>query len=228
MKIIPDSWQDLNLSSLSITILGKKDRRESIGAEPRPDRVVRAEQVHRDEVCLVDDQSLGREIPKVDGLVTLEPNIWLQIRVADCIPVFLFDKDIKVVGLSHLGRKGLLKGQIEKFISKALRVGGFDKNDLYLILGPSIGGCCYQVNSGTAKRFIKRFPDKKEIITTHVDIKLDLRSAAAKALEEAGISQDHVWSPLVCTKCQRDNYYSFQGSGWKITKRNLCLIAKTR
>lgn len=44
-----------------------------------------------------------------DGLVTNIPNLVLTTYHADCVPLYFYDYDKKVIGLAHAGWKGTYK-----------------------------------------------------------------------------------------------------------------------
>ena len=51
-----------------------------------------------------------------DGFFTSKNNIALGILTADCAPVFVYDKKLKIIGAAHAGWKGAYKGIIKKLI----------------------------------------------------------------------------------------------------------------
>ncbi len=74
------------------------------------------EQVHGNQVAAVDAGTVEgfRSLPPVaDAAVTRLPGVALAVRVADCLPVLLADRDGSVVGAAHAGWRGLAAGVLE-------------------------------------------------------------------------------------------------------------------
>jgi YfiH family protein len=101
-----------------------------------------AEQVHGNAVALLD--AAPDTPPAVDAMVTTTPGLALVVMVADCVPVLLADATAGVVAVAHAGRKGVELGVIGAAV-RAMTTCGADAERLQVWLGPSIGGCCYEV-----------------------------------------------------------------------------------
>src|SRR5918993_1011624 len=83
--------------------------REYLGAL-LPAAPVWLEQVHGRAVATIDATTLASardEPPVADAAVTRVPEVPLAIRIADCMPVFLSDRDGGVIGAAHAGWRGL-------------------------------------------------------------------------------------------------------------------------
>lgn len=231
MVLVPKFWSGFDLGGISLHLSGKGKWTRSWGEDPQPDRVVGAEQVHGDQVAVVDEGNLGKVAAGCDGLLTLKPNLWLGVRVADCLPLFLLSNEGKMVGIAHLGWRGLLKELVPHFVRTALSLGDFSPQDLLFIIGPSIGPCCYQVGEELAQKFQLKFGNRPGLVMRMTPQAshpyLDLRFACLLALEAAGINHEQVWAPITCTACQ-PQFYSYRSSGGKLEGGNWCLIGLTR
>ncbi len=58
----------------------------------------------------------GLVLSGVDGLTTKEKGVLLMIKVADCIPVFLYDPASPAISLIHAGWRGTANGIIAQGI----------------------------------------------------------------------------------------------------------------
>ena len=65
------------------------------------------------------------------------------VLTADCMPVFICDKQGAVVGIAHAGWRGLVGGVIESLIEE-MNVAG---SELLVHLGPAISQSAYEVGS---------------------------------------------------------------------------------
>ena len=95
----------------------------------------------------------------------------------------------------HVGWRGLLAGIVEAG-AKALGTG-----PLAAAIGPGIGPCCYEVGEEVAEPFRRAYGDN-----VVADGKLDLWSAAARALHAAGC--DEVERTDLCTYCHPQLFFS--------------------
>tara|TARA_Y100001960_G_C14361776_1_gene674687 strand:- start:37 stop:732 length:696 start_codon:yes stop_codon:yes gene_type:complete len=104
--------------------------------------------------------SKPRKYNNLDGLVThIDNNIVLIIQTADCIPIFLFDKKQKIIGLVHSGWKGtsqsIIKNAINIFIKNKS-----NPSDILVYLGPSIKSMSYEIKDDVATFFSKLYLNK--------------------------------------------------------------------
>ena len=53
---------------------------------------------------------------KGDALITNVKNIALGVLTADCVPILIYDKNLKVISIIHAGWKGAYIGIIKKVI----------------------------------------------------------------------------------------------------------------
>ncbi len=99
-------------------------------------------QVHGRDVAVVDAEvPPGKELRGVDAAVTAVPGRVLGVQAADCVPVLLSGP--RAVGVAHAGRAGVLGGVIAAVVEALRALAG--PGPLQAVLGPAIGGCCYEV-----------------------------------------------------------------------------------
>ncbi|TET53185.1 MAG: peptidoglycan editing factor PgeF [Actinobacteria bacterium] len=173
-----------------------------------------AQQAHRDNIKLVEDEEVGaghesydKAIIETDGLVTLGKAVPIAMFFADCLPVVLVSYDPKLVAVIHAGYKGLLKLIVSKSLNVITKY--TDIQNVLAFLGPSIGPCCYRVESKRVSAFKEHFPaiiDKNENF-------LDLKKIAIYQLTRAGLSSDRIFSNNFCTYCNDDLFFSFRRDG---------------
>lgn len=104
--------------------------------------LVRARQVHGDEVLLVDAPAPSGRTPTADALVTTTRGLGLMVRVADCVPVVLADIEAGVVGAVHSGRAGMVLDIATRAVA-VMR--GQGASDIVAWMGPHVCGSCYEV-----------------------------------------------------------------------------------
>lgn len=145
--------------------------------------VVEVKQVHHGNKVIYFDKA-KKDIPKADGLITNKSDLFLLIKVADCLPVGIFDPINKALGLIHAGRKGLKKGIIKNAIKTMSGKFKSHPKDLIIQIGPSIGPCCYR---------------------------MDLWKEAENQLTNCGVLKKNINNPRICTYESKE-YYSHRRS----------------
>ena len=129
--------------------------------------------------------------------------------MADCIPIFLFDKRNHYFGLVHAGWRGVALGIVENTIKKFLQFNSIIK-DIKILLGPSIRQCCFEVGPEVGKKFENKFltNGKKD------KLQLDLQRVVINKFITGGISKKNIKDLKECTHCS-EKYYSYRRDGEK-------------
>ena len=104
-----------------------------------------AEQIHGNSVAAVTANSAPKT-PRVDALITNDPQVLLGIYVADCCAVFLVDSRRSAIGLVHSGKKGTELNIVGAVIQKMSMVYGTEPADLVAQLSPCIRPPFYEVD----------------------------------------------------------------------------------
>lgn len=171
-----------------------------------PERVIAPLQTHNKEAALVTHHDLER-VFEADGLVTREPRLFLSITVADCVPVYFVDTELKVMGLAHAGWRGLLRGVLESVVDRMRELGSRPEN-IYAGIGPSIGPCHFEVGFEVAEQFQSHL-GRDVIARRDEKLFVDLKKSAGRLLGRAGLSPDRVRTSASCTHCE-ERYFSYR------------------
>src|SRR6266851_945537 len=132
-----------------------------------------------------------------DGLWTDEPDVPLLAMSADCLPIAVAATDgTPRLAVLHAGWRGLAEGVVESGVV-ALGVG-----PKAAVIGPAIGPCCYEVGPEVASRFDADLTS---------DGRLDLWTAAERALRRAGVEQ--VECVDLCTRDHPELFFSHRRDG---------------
>ncbi|OWZ84141.1 peptidoglycan editing factor PgeF [Natranaerobius trueperi] len=200
------------------------------GVNCDPERVVFGNQVHGDNIEII--ESLGSKgmlindemgIERTDGLITLTKNVTLLGSFADCVPIFFYEPKLELVGLVHAGWKGTFSEIGKKSVLKILELGG-NVEDIKVIIGPSIGVCCYQVGDELYKK-AQGLSYKSEIfLKKQSGLYLDLWKTNFLQLQEAGVLIKNIMVSNMCTFCNYDIFFSYRRGGKK-TGRMMGLIS---
>ena len=172
-------------------------------------RLIAMEQTHGSHVGRTVEADAGKIVPGVDGLVTAEADIYLGVNTADCVPLFFFEPVKKIIGVAHAGWKGTL-GNIARNTVDKIKSFGSEAKDIRVAIGPHIGGCCYLVNKSRALQFQSQFQDDRIAFQSVGEWYVDLGLANKMQLVEAGILNPHIDTPIGCTSCENDRFFSYR------------------
>lgn len=169
-----------------------------------PKNVVSAEIVHGKKLAVVHEKDSRKIISGVDGLITQNKNIFLSTTSADCLPIFLFEPEKKIIGMIHAGWRSLEQGIASNAVEKIIKLGGRPENILVAI-GPAICQKHYEVGLEVAEKF-KKYPEaiKKEGGKKYLDIK----KIAQLQLLELGIKKGNIEIGSECNFELPKKYFS--------------------
>jgi YfiH family protein len=142
-------------------------------------------QVHGNRVLEVTASSDPAQVidESADALITTARGIGLAVRVADCVPVLLWN-DAAIVA-AHAGRVGLERGVLQASVAALRRFG--DTPQAWV--GPHICGACYEVPEAMRDGFCAGFPTAGST-TSWGTCSLDLGAAVRGTLDGLGVSAE--------------------------------------
>lgn len=175
----------------------------------RREHLIHMRQIHSDRVEIVDTGLSFETPPECDALITNRPDRALMVMSADCTPILIYDPVHRAIGAVHAGRAGALGSILPKTIETMGKTYGSRLEDLKISFGPSIHGCCYEINTAIAAEvegqgFIHalRFEGEK--------VFLDVNTVLRSQLDELGIRSGQLEVISACTSCQCDTYFSYR------------------
>jgi len=180
------------------------------------------QQVHRDGVVLVTSTEAGRgaerpgtAIPEVDALVTATPGLPLAVLCADCVPVLLYAPDIPAVAAVHAGWRGTVRRILDRVLDLLLSELGQRPERLFVVLGPSIGPCCYEVGDEVAEAWRTAVPGDRAGALQRRSGRtyFDLWRANRFLCLERGVPADRIEVSALCTRCHASTWFSYRAQG---------------
>jgi hypothetical protein len=174
-------------------------------------------QVHSDRVVPAETLTAGDESAEADALVACRPAA-LGIKVADCLPVYIFALDGTAVAVAHCGWRGTVARTAQKAAQALSRAANTPLRDLGFCLGPCICGGCYEVGNEVHGAFAHQ---RGALVPAGRPGRwlLDLRLANRAQLAAIGLSE---WPGLeLCSLEATESCYSVRRD--RITGRNLAL-----
>lgn len=91
-----------------------------------------------------------------DGLVTEPGGALVGVWTADCVPVHMVAPAFGVAAAVHCGWRGSAAGILAATLERLATDWGVAARDVEAALGPSIGGCCYEVGEEVENAFVSR------------------------------------------------------------------------
>jgi purine-nucleoside/S-methyl-5'-thioadenosine phosphorylase / adenosine deaminase len=193
-------YESLNLGRMTgddVECVDENRRLLCAAIDADEDQLALNRQVHS---ALVHRAESGARGEPGDGLWTDEPGQPILAMTADCLPIALVRSDGRpAVAVLHAGWRGLLAGIVG---IGADTLGG----RVQAAIGPAIGPCCYEVGEDVSEPFAEAFG--ADVVSGR---RLDLWSAAERALNEAGVGE--VLRTDLCTFCNPERFFSHRRTG---------------
>ena len=145
------------------------------------------------------DASYSKKMGTVCGVLT-----------ADCLPIFVSNKEGTAIGIAHAGWRGLVDGIIESLIKS------FDNNaeDLIVHLGPAISQLSFEVGKEVKSQYLSKNENFLSCFNFLNDkYYLDLYDAARVVLKSLGVKS--ISGGDRCTYNEPDHFFSYRRDGQK-------------
>ena len=205
--------------------------------------VQRVKQVHGNRVLTPAElPAADTEGPRAeaDGLLSVgaaspqenRPHQALWVCSADCSPVLIGDRATGQVAAVHAGWRGTAQAIVPVAVGK-LQAQGSRLEDLVVAIGPAIAGEVYQVSVDVAaavgRTLVRDAPSDDEAVVrallqeesplrpddTPGKVRLDVRQANARQLEQLGLGRHQVAIAPHCTFQEPDRFFSYRRTGEK-------------
>jgi len=155
----------------------------------------------------VDADSIS-SIVDADGSYSKKIGTVCGVLTADCLPVFICNKEGTAVGIAHAGWRGLVDGVIESLI-ESLDCNG---EDLIAHLGPAISQLSFEVGGEVKSQYFSKNKNFESCFSClNNKYYLDLYGAARVVLKSLGVSS--ISGGDRCTYKESDKYFSYRRDG---------------
>lgn len=170
-----------------------------------PQKIYTMRQVHGHRVLTVTQDSFPQQgdLPQADAMITNTPNIFLSVRTADCLPIFIYDPAKRAIGLVHAGWRSTSENIARVTLWLMEKQFRSSPSDLRVAFGPSIRPCCYEVG----EEFKDVFP--QDVVRKGLNLYLDVAGANKKQLIETGVKAENIFDVELCTMCD-PKFFSFR------------------
>lgn len=186
--------------------------------------LVLSQQTHTKNIRIVTKKDAGkgiwreRDYTDIDGLVTNEKGLVLVTQYADCTPIAFYDPVTKTIATSHAGWRGTVLEIAAETVSVMVNSFGCKPENIIAGIGPSISGCCYEVDDPVISEINKlSYLNAEKCYVYKGDGKymLDLKEVNRQILVHSGIKNENVDVADLCTCCNSDIFHSHRATKGK-------------
>lgn len=186
-------------------------------------KLIYAKQTHSDNIVILED-TIEDSYEDVDGFITKRQDLIIATFYADCLPIFMYDKKLKIIGLCHSGWVGTYKGIGKKMLELFTTRFNSHLDDIHISLGIGIGHCCYEVS----QEFYNKFEavSSKELMNQcfyRKENKLFFNNEDYNYYNFINLGINNINKSNLCTYCNND-FHSFRRDK-ENSGRNVALLS---
>ncbi len=204
-----DGNMSLGYGDTAGSLENRKKFLDTIGIDYRD--LICAQQAHGKNVAYVTEENKGRgaldyasSFADTDGFITDKQGVPVAILTADCLSVFIYDPKRPAIAILHAGWRGSEKNICAEGIRVMRERFDSQPQRLFAGFGPSIRSCCFEVEQDFKSNF------SFGLINRGGRIFMDIALINQKQLVNAGVREENIFDPKVCTFSDNDNYFSFR------------------
>ena len=123
-------------------------------------KLILLNQIHSNKFYFVDKNFKFKKKLKGDALITNVRNIAIGVLTADCVPIMIYDQNLKIISIIHAGWKGVHIGIIKKVV-KFLIKNGSNTKDIIAVIGPCISQKNYEIQKDFKDKFLNKDKQSK-------------------------------------------------------------------
>lgn len=177
--------------------------------------VARPIQVHGATVARPSEDPVATRPERADAVLVVGTGA-AAIATADCVGAIVAATGAGAFAVVHAGWRGTIAGALPAAIRALAAVAGAPPESMIVALGPSIGGCCYEVGEEVEERFRALFDgrtDPQVFGRRGGATTLDLAAANLHQAVALGVKAANVHACGICTACREDLCWSYRRSG---------------
>ncbi|MAF31373.1 MAG: hypothetical protein CMF60_04125 [Magnetococcales bacterium] len=160
-------------------------------------------QVHGSRIVYTNEAGC---IEEADAIYTDNPDLWLAVKTADCVPVLISTPH--AVAVAHCGWRGLEAEILPQTIKTLMDEYNITAVDVFIHIGPCISQNKYEVEEDKYKALFdeKHFKPagKKGFVL------MDLVGIAIDQAREMGVPKNHIVDSGLCTYQDKDLFHSYR------------------
>ncbi len=181
---------------------------------------VLADQVHGNQIkkvhvenCGAGTLNLNNVISNTDGLYTFAENVLLCSLYADCVPLYFYAPNYRIIGLAHAGWKGTVAQIGPNMIRLWTEKEHIPLKEIYVAIGPSISQGYYEVDDFVISKvknvLNSNSPFPYEEISPNKYL-LNLKELNKQLLIRAGVKEEQIFVSNYCTYNESELFFSYR------------------
>lgn len=149
--------------------------------------------------------------PETDALILTNYEQAVYLNFADCVPVILYDKKFNIGAVAHAGWRSTASSIVPKAVNKMIEYSNSLPENIYAVIGPAIGICCYNVGDEVINGIKNTVDDSSNLFRfDNGKVFVDLKQTNAKQLIELGVPPQNIDICPYCTSCMNDVFFSYR------------------
>lgn len=179
-----------------------------------PDELIRAytevlgpiahmRQIHGNRIVYTNEAGC---IPEADAIYTDNPDLWLAVKTADCVPVLISSP--QAVAAVHCGWRGLQNGILQETIKTLMSEYNLSAADIFIHIGPCISQDYYEVEKEQYTAIFDERHFKPSSKKGHV--LMDLIGIVEQQARELDVPKAHIVDSGLCTYKDKDLFHSYR------------------
>ena len=121
-------------------------------------------QTHTNNVQIIDKNTEEYIYREIDGFVTDRKDVALFTFYADCLPIFVYDKENKAIGVWHSGWPGSFKEIMKNGLEVMKEAFATKPENILMGLGIGIQQENYEVGNDFYENFAEKFGKESELV----------------------------------------------------------------
>lgn len=194
------------------------------------ENIVIGKQTHSDQIAVITNENKQHNHVGIDAFITMEQNIGIAVKTADCTPILLFDPIKSIVAAVHSGWRGTIQNIAGKTIEKMVREFQVSTDSVLAAIGPCIGVHHYEVGEEVASQFRTLFSDNNKVVkepaNTSQKARISVSNAILQQLIDAGIKHEHIDFHEICTYDNDGDFHSARRDGPSTGRMVNCIWLK--
>lgn len=186
-----------------------------LGIDPK--NLVSPTQTHSSNVDFV--KGGKNDYPETDALILTNNEQGIYLKFADCVPVIIYDKGQNIGAIAHAGWRGTVAQIVPKTIKKITT----NYSNIYVVIGPSIGSCCYNVGDEVINGVKNSVNDYSKLFKENF---VDLKLTNAQQAIDIGVPEKNIDICPYCTSCRNDLFFSYRKENGTTNRHNAVVKLK--
>lgn len=146
---------------------------------------------------------------EADGMLSDRSEIFFTVTVADCLPIWIVDSEIGVVGILHAGWRSTVSGIMGEALEILLAQGSALRKT-HVVIGPGLQKCCFEVGIEVLEALHDAYPDVTRFVVSrhHNRWYVDLVALNVIQARKYRLGRHQIHPIRVCTRCNPHLFYS--------------------